>query len=156
MARPRKTPALNPKVTALELKVAQKLRDVRKRKGLTMKLASKIRRRYGVKINASYLSKMERGEVTIPLRTLFALLDYYKQPLAVFFSGLDESPGKSLRQIGRKVNATRRNLAEIGEYLNDITKGIEANSNPVEGRLSDQDVKRILAAEKKSIKPKKN
>ncbi len=43
-----------------------------------MSVAKIIRERYGVKLDASYLSRMERGKVEIPLRTLFACAKYYE------------------------------------------------------------------------------
>ncbi len=42
-----------------------------------MSVAKTIRERYGVKLDPSYLSRMERGKAEIPLRTLFALARYY-------------------------------------------------------------------------------
>ncbi len=43
-----------------------------------MNIARDIRARYGVKIDSSYLSRIERGKTEIPLRTLFALSDYFE------------------------------------------------------------------------------
>ncbi len=43
-----------------------------------MAVAKIIRERFGVKLDASYLSRMERGKVEIPLRTLFACAKYYE------------------------------------------------------------------------------
>jgi transcriptional regulator with XRE-family HTH domain len=42
-----------------------------------MAMARVIRERFGVKLDPSYLSRMERGRAEIPLRTLFALARYY-------------------------------------------------------------------------------
>ena len=42
-----------------------------------MAVAKTIRERFGVKLDPSYLSRMERGRAEIPLRTLFALARYY-------------------------------------------------------------------------------
>lgn len=42
-----------------------------------MAVARLIRERFGVKLDPSYLSRMERGRAEIPLRTLFALARYY-------------------------------------------------------------------------------
>ncbi len=58
--------------------IGQKIRALRKAQGLSMRVAYKIRNDYEVKIDPSYLSRIERGRVEIPLRTLLALADYYK------------------------------------------------------------------------------
>ncbi|MCB1308443.1 MAG: helix-turn-helix transcriptional regulator [Leptospiraceae bacterium] len=58
--------------------IGQRLRAVRKARGLPMRIAATIRERYGVKLDQSYLSRMERGESEVPLRTLFALADFFE------------------------------------------------------------------------------
>ncbi len=58
-------------------KIGERLRTVRETRGKNMTIAREIRETYGVKIDPSYLSRMERGKAEIPLRTLFALSDYY-------------------------------------------------------------------------------
>ncbi len=42
-----------------------------------MSVAREIRERFGVKLDPSYLSRMERGLAEIPRRTLFSLARYY-------------------------------------------------------------------------------
>lgn len=59
-------------------RVAARLRTVRQRRGESTAVAREVRTRYGVKLDPSYLSKMERGEAEIPMRTLFALAEYYE------------------------------------------------------------------------------
>ena len=63
-------------------KIGERLRNVRETRGKNMTIAREIRERYGVKIDPSYLSRMERGKAEIPLRTLFALADYYSVEVA--------------------------------------------------------------------------
>ncbi len=63
-------------------KIGERLRNVRETRGKNMTIAREIRERYGVKIDPSYLSRMERGKAEIPLRTLFALADYYEVEVA--------------------------------------------------------------------------
>lgn len=58
--------------------IGEKLRALRQAKGLSMNIARDIRANYGVKIDSSYLSRIERGKTEIPLRTLFALADYFE------------------------------------------------------------------------------
>ena len=43
-----------------------------------MAIAATIRENYGVSLDASYLSRMERGKAEIPLRTLYALCLHYE------------------------------------------------------------------------------
>ncbi len=72
-------------ITTLEQtvkKIGERLRNVRETRGKNMTIAREIRERYGVKIDPSYLSRMERGKAEIPLRTLFALADYYEVEVA--------------------------------------------------------------------------
>ena len=58
--------------------IGERLRRIREATGKNMTIAHEIRSRYNVKIDPSYLSRMERGKVEIPLRTLYALADYFK------------------------------------------------------------------------------
>ena len=59
-------------------RVAARLRRVRQHRGESTAVAREVRSRYGVKLDPSYLSKMERGEAEIPMRTFFALAEYYE------------------------------------------------------------------------------
>jgi len=60
------------------ISIGGRLRRIREARGKNMTIAHEIRDLYDVKIDPSYLSRMERGKVEIPLRTLFALADYYQ------------------------------------------------------------------------------
>ena len=57
--------------------IGGRLRRLRGKRGLSMRVAYLIRETYGVKIDPSYLSRIERGRVELPLRTLMAFADYY-------------------------------------------------------------------------------
>ena len=59
------------------LRIGERIRQIREARGMHMTIAHEIRTKYGVKIDPSYLSRMERGKAEIPLRTLFAIADYF-------------------------------------------------------------------------------
>lgn len=59
------------------MRIGERVRQIREARGMHMTIAHEIRSRYGVKIDPSYLSRMERGKAEIPLRTLFAIADYF-------------------------------------------------------------------------------
>lgn len=60
--------------------IGEILRDVRliRTHKKLLPVAKAVRQNYRVKIDSSYLSRMEKGKVEIPMRTLFALCNYYK------------------------------------------------------------------------------
>ena len=60
------------------IKIGERIRKLREAKGRSMSIADDIRAEYAVKLDASYLSRMELGKAQIPLRTIFALADYFK------------------------------------------------------------------------------
>lgn len=62
--------------TLLDSVTAQLREVIARHGGSLMKIADAVRRKYGVKLDGSYLSRMLRGKVEIPLRTLLALCDY--------------------------------------------------------------------------------
>lgn len=62
--------------------IGRRIRRIREAKGQKMTIAHEIRTRYNIKIDPSYLSRMERGKVEIPLRTLYALADFFDISLA--------------------------------------------------------------------------
>ena len=57
--------------------IGERIRKTRFARGYSMKIAHEIRARYGVKLDPSYLSRIERGKTEIPLRTLLAISDYF-------------------------------------------------------------------------------
>ena len=75
-----------------ELKdIGVRIKAPRAGRGLTLTaLSTELRAKYGVKIDAGYLSKIENGKAEIPLRTLFAIADYFEM-----------SPTKLLGDDGR-------------------------------------------------------
>lgn len=58
--------------------MALKLRRLREARGESMAIAAIVRKKYGVSLDSSYLSRMERGKAEIPLRTLYALCLHYE------------------------------------------------------------------------------
>ena len=59
-------------------RLGSRLRFLRTQKGLTMDMhAQQIATNYNVRLQQSYYSKIECGETVPPLRTLYALADYY-------------------------------------------------------------------------------
>ncbi len=61
----------------MKQEIGGRLRKLRMDRNLSMRVAFRVRSDYGIKIDPSYLSRIERGKVEIPLRTLFALADFY-------------------------------------------------------------------------------
>ena len=57
--------------------IGERIRKLRFARGDSMKIAFEIRAKYGVKLDPSYLSRIERGKTEIPLRTLYAISDYF-------------------------------------------------------------------------------
>jgi len=70
-------------------KIGARLRQLRIARGKNMNIANDLRKTYNVKIDPSYLSRMERGKAEPPLRTLIALADYFDIPLSTLFAGID-------------------------------------------------------------------
>ena len=56
--------------------IGYRIRQIRLARGKTQQISLEVRKKYGVKLSPNYLSRMERGQTEIPLRTLFALADY--------------------------------------------------------------------------------
>ena len=67
--------------------LGNRLRTLRRARGLSLRLADQVRARYDVKLDPSYLSRVERGRAALPLRTLCALADYFAvEPAALLFA----------------------------------------------------------------------
>ncbi len=59
--------------------IGARIRLLRQGRGLNMKvMTADIRDGYGVKLDPSYLSKIESGKLEAPLRTLLAICDYFQ------------------------------------------------------------------------------
>ena len=65
------------KTGKLNEQIGARIRRLRKARGLSMNIAHNLRADYNIKIDPSYLSRIERGRVEIPLRTLFAIADFF-------------------------------------------------------------------------------
>ncbi len=57
--------------------MGSRLRNLRAKQGETMAIHEKISKKYNIRLKQSYYSKLERGLVSPPLRTLYALADYF-------------------------------------------------------------------------------
>jgi transcriptional regulator with XRE-family HTH domain len=69
--------------------IGERLRKERLKRGLSMAVAREVRQIYCVKIDSSYLSRIELGKTEIPLRTLFALADYYEVQVSELTTGIE-------------------------------------------------------------------
>ena len=58
-----------------------RLRYLRNKKGDTMAIHKKISKIYKIRMNQSYYSKLERGMVSPPIRTILALANYFEVDL---------------------------------------------------------------------------
>ena len=67
------------KVNAQLLRIGQRLRFLRMQRNETMmEVQKKMAKNYNLSLRQSHYSKIERGLVSIPLITLYALADYFK------------------------------------------------------------------------------
>ena len=67
------------------IKLGARLRQLRIQRGETMSIYEKISRDYNVRLKQSHYSKIERGLASPPLRTLFALADYFEVEIVSLF-----------------------------------------------------------------------
>jgi hypothetical protein len=63
---------------SLNKTIGETLRRIRVSRGHPLTIAHHIRDMYSIKLDPSYLSRMELGKAEVPLRTLTALADYYQ------------------------------------------------------------------------------
>ncbi len=112
------------------LRIGKKIREIRTSRGLNTNVAYEIRQRYQVKIDPSYLSRMERGKAEIPLRTLFALADFY-----------DINPGELLDR--EWVNSSIKGLER---FLNDreLIQGMDEMKNRLGESKARDHLKRFI------------
>lgn len=118
--------------------IGEKLREVREKRGETMSVAAVVRNRYGVKLDPSYLSRMERGKAEIPLRTLLALAHYYRVDPAYFIRS-DDFPGAEPAaylllhpELRQQVQLLCADLGEetladlVGDFFGTLIKSVHA------------------------------
>ena len=77
-----------------------------------------LRTQYGIKIDPSYLSKIENGKVEVPLRTLMAIADYFSVDPGGLISEGEGGIPKELRGIlmdEEFINNLRRLRMAVGE-----------------------------------------
>lgn len=70
----------------LKKRIGQTLREIREERGLKLAHTANYRHKLGIKIDPSYLSRMETGMVEIPMRTLYPLVKNYGINLGEFFA----------------------------------------------------------------------
>jgi transcriptional regulator with XRE-family HTH domain len=128
------------------LTIGEKLRELRQSRGLSMNIARDIRAHYGVKIDSSYLSRIERGKTEIPLRTLFALSDYFEVHPAYFLENvsafkkandidyitLDQLLVQDLKQLKETVGE-KKARQHLREHMNSILGMIQELLAPPSG-----------------------
>ena len=106
-----------------------------------MGVAFKIRADYNVKLDPSYLSRIERGKVEIPLRTLFALADYFDvNPLYLLDMEKAEGDGGEYILEEPDLNDALRKLREklgedsakeyVGKFIKQILAVVDDSTTP--------------------------
>ena len=114
-------------VNQLKTKIGARLREKRQEKGLSMAVARLIRAEYGVKLDPSYLSRIERGKNEIPLRTLCALADFYQttvEELVRDASGEKEEESPSSASVSEEP-LPQANGARVGEERESRTRAAQ-------------------------------
>ena len=112
--------------------IGERIRKTRSARGVSMKIAHDIRAKYGVKLDPSYLSRIERGKTEIPLRTLLAISDYFgiKPAYLIEHSSTDSPTGTEYvfmdPQLVQLLIRLREALGEelAREHLQDTLKDI--------------------------------
>lgn len=92
--------------------LGERLRRLRKARGKSMRAADEVRVRYGVKLDASYLSRAERGRIALPLRTLFALADFYGVEASTLLAFPAAGQQDSATDVAARRQAEDHNAAE--------------------------------------------
>ncbi len=87
-----------------------------------MTIADEIRVRYRVKLNASYLSKMERGKVAIPLKTLLALADYFSVHPGLWIDPVPDGATEDFRFLYSN-QRLMNSMLELQEIVGDDESG---------------------------------
>ncbi len=143
----------------INARIGETLRNLRVAKGLHLNAAHEIRKIHGVKIDPSYLSRMERGKAEIPLRTLNAIGLYYSISIAdiirLSLGETSETPDSSVLLRNPKMNEAlgvisgklgeKRAIELITGYLNEIARIIEeADSRPDTLKAASPDAKKRI------------
>ena len=82
-----------------DLNIGANLRLLRKKYQYSQPDITAKLQTYGVNISRSHYSRLETGELNVPVSVLVALQDIYDCPYSVFFHGLKEQ----LEQQGNKL-----------------------------------------------------
>lgn len=110
--------------------IGSRIRATRKERDIKMTIADEVRAAYKVKLNPSYLSKMERGKVAIPLKTLLALADFYQVHPSLWIDPIPDGAGKELAYLFQnprlvELLATLRELAGEDEAVDMLATYVE-------------------------------
>jgi len=125
--------------------IGEKIRKARFARGVSMNIALEIRERYGVKLDSSYLSRIERGKAEIPLRTLAAVANYFNLEPAYFLDFKNKANASGTEYIERDPGLVEllirlRDLLgpdkaqdHLKHLLKDIFRILEAAGPPAQG-----------------------
>ena len=113
----------------IEKRVGPRLRRWRMRRGLSISDTARQAKAQGVACDSSYLSRMERGEVNIPLRTMLALCrvlrigpqDVLGRDFPTTQSALDSLPQRTLRLL---IFLADKDTRLMGEPLYTLLDGL--------------------------------
>lgn len=100
----------------IEIEVGRRLRQLRQSRGLSISIAEKVRAAYSVKLDRSHLSRMERGKASIPLRTLFALVDFYEADMVDVLPNPHEAVSRPLDPLLERI----RQAPGLGNRLTEL------------------------------------
>ncbi len=80
-------------------RIGMRLRQLRREHGESMAIHSKIAKKYNIRMKQSHYSKIERGVAAPPLRTLFAIADYFGVSILDFFDPPEAERDSKLHYI---------------------------------------------------------
>lgn len=102
-----------------------RIRQLRKEKGLTLKELSRQLKEKGTPLSASSLIKYERGERNPKLETWIKLADFFDVPIPYLQGTVSINPKEEIKKIGNPFEGSER---EISEKLRKISKLISAQA----------------------------
>ena len=98
-------------------RLGTRLRFLRTQKGLSMEThAKQIADHYNIRLRQSYYSKIERGLAAPPLRTLYALADYYDTTVCSLF----DMPLPEGRTTAREFLQKSKLLFLLEEFVHNV------------------------------------
>ncbi len=103
------------------LLLGRRLRALRRSRGLSMRMADEVRLRFGVRLDPSHLSRVERGRTGLPLRTLFALAAYFEVDPARLIE--PEEKGEQVDRTGELLGRLEGLLADAMKLVRGEGRG---------------------------------